>query len=202
MPNDALIACLDCDLLQRQPPLPPDAVARCRRCGAELYRRHENSLDRSLACALGAIVMFAVANTFPIVGLKVGGDLVQTTLFGGVQALWAQHMWLVAGLVSVTTIVTPLAQLMAMTYLLLPLKFNRVPPGMQLALRTVRLAQAWSMVDVFMLGVLVALAKLAHIATVVPGTALWSYFGLTLLLVAASAAFDPHELWTRAGAAR
>jgi paraquat-inducible protein A len=68
--------------------------------------------------------------------------------------------------------------------------------------RTLRLAHAWSMIEVFMLGILVALAKLAHIATVVPGPALWAFGALMLLLVAASAAFDPRELWAKAGAVR
>jgi paraquat-inducible protein A len=202
MPKHALIACHDCDLLQREPPLPPGALARCWRCGAELYRRRTSSLDRSLAFALGTLVVFAIANAFPIVGLKAGGNVVRTTLFGGVQALYAQHMWLVAGLVLLTTIVTPLAQLMAMTYLLLPLKFNRLPPGMPLVFRIFRLAHTWSMVEVFMLGILVALAKLAHIATVVPGTALWAFFALMVLLVSTNAAFDTQELWAKAGAAR
>jgi paraquat-inducible protein A len=202
MPTRTLIACHDCDLLQCEPLLPLHAIARCGRCGAELYRHHVDSVDRSLACALGAIVLFAVANTFPIVGLKAAGDLVETTLLGGVQALYAQHMRLVAGLVLLTTIVTPLTELIALVYLLLPLKFNRTPPGMPTVFRTLRLAHAWSMIEVFMLGILVALAKLAHIATVVPGPALWAFGALMLLLVAASAAFDPRELWAKAGAAR
>lgn len=186
MPTHALIACHDCDLLQREPLLPLHAIARCGRCGVELYRHDANSLERSLAYELGALVLFAVANTFPIVGLKVGGDLVQTTLLGGVQALHAQHMGLVAGLVLLTTIVAPLTQLIVLAYLLLPLKFNRTPPGMPMVFRSLRLVHAWSMIEVFMLGILVALAKLAHIATVVPGPALWTFGGLMWLLVAAS----------------
>jgi paraquat-inducible protein A len=198
MPTRALIACHDCDMLQREPQLPLGGVARCRRCGAELYRNHPGGIDRSLACTLGADVLFVVANTFPIVGLQVGGDLIQTTLFGGVQTLYAQQMWLVSGLVFLTTIVTPGTELLAMTCLLLPLKFKRVPPGMPLVFRALQLVHEWNMVEVFMLGLLVALVKLARIATVVPGAALWSFGGLMLLLAAAGAAFDPRGLWAKA----
>jgi paraquat-inducible protein A len=134
--------------------------------------------------------------------LKAGGDQVQTTLWGAVRALYAQDMWLVAGLVLLTTIVAPLTELAAMTYLLVPLKFNRIPRSMPQAFRTLNLVRAWSLVEVFMLGMLVALVKLAHIASVIPGVALWSFGALMLLLAAARAAFDPHALWATAWAAR
>lgn len=197
--SGGLIACHDCGLLQREKPLPPGGMARCGRCGAELYRNRPESLDRTLAYTLGALVLFVLANAFPIVGLEVGGDLVQTTLSGSVRAMYDQHMRLVAAVVFLTTIVMPLLQLAALTYLLLPLKFNRMPPKAATVFRALNLAHAWSMVEVFILGVLVALVKLSHIAGVVPGIALWSYGGVMLLLVAASSAFDPRELWVKLG---
>jgi len=198
----ALIACHDCDLLQRERPLQARGIARCIRCGAELYRNHPNSLERALAYTLAALALFAVAIGFPIVGLEVGGNVVRTTLFGAVRALYDQDMRLVAGVVFLTTIVTPLIELGALTYLLLPLKFNRVPRGAGLVFRSLNLASAWSMVEVLILGILVALVKLSHIASVVPGIALWSFGGLMLLLAAASSAFDPRELWTKIEAMR
>jgi paraquat-inducible protein A len=199
MPANALVTCHDCDLLQREIALGPRAVARCCRCGAELYRDHPDGLDRSLACTLGAIVLFIVANTFPIVGLEVRGELVQTTLLGAVRRLYEQHMELVAALVFITTVAAPLSQLAGLAYLLLPLKFNRTPRMMAPVFRALQLARPWSMVEVFMLGVMVALAKLSRIASVVPGIALWAFGALMLLLAAAIAAFDSRALWNRAG---
>jgi paraquat-inducible protein A len=81
--NDApLIACHECDLLQRVTVLASGATGRCRRCGATLYRSAPTSVDRALALTLAAMVLFAVANAFPIVGLSVNGTLGKTTLFG------------------------------------------------------------------------------------------------------------------------
>ena len=77
----ALIACEECDLLQHEVPLPQGGVARCRRCGAELYRSHPDALERTLALTIAAVVLFAMANVFPIVGLKLQGQVIQTTLF-------------------------------------------------------------------------------------------------------------------------
>jgi paraquat-inducible protein A len=196
-PAVALIACHDCDLLQRERVLPPGGVARCGRCGAELYRNRPDTLERALAYTLAALVLFGLANGFSIVGLEVGGDLVQTTLFGAVRSLYEQQMRMVSAVVFLTTILTPLTELAALIYLLLPLKFNRAPPGAALVYRTLNLAHEWSMVEVFMLGVLVALVKLSHIAAVVPGIALWSFGGLMLFLAAATSAFDPRMLWEK-----
>lgn len=202
MADGKLIACHECDLVQRETLLPPGGVARCRRCGAMLYRSHPEHLDRALAFTLGAIVLFVIANVFPIVGLEVKGELIQTTLWGTVHALYHDDMWFVAGLVLLTTILTPMVELAAMAYLLLPLRFKRVPHSCALIFRALHVIQPWGMIEVFMLGVLVALVKLAHIASVVPGIALWSFGALMLLLAAAVAAFDPRELWAKVEAAR
>ena len=87
-----LIACHECDLLQHEVPLPQGGVARCGRCAAELYRSHPYSLERTLALTAAAIVLFAIANAFPIVGLKLQGQLIQTTLFHAVQVLYDEDM--------------------------------------------------------------------------------------------------------------
>ncbi|SAL44138.1 paraquat-inducible protein A [Caballeronia humi] len=196
--NDApLIACHECDLLQRETVLPGGGTARCTRCGAELYRNRPDSLNRSLALTLAAIVLFGIANAFPIVGLSVNGDIVQTTLFGSVRILYRDGMWPLAGLVLFTTLLMPLLQLVTIAYLLLPLRLGRPPQRPDVAFRFLQWAGSWGMTEVLILGVLVALVKLAHIAGVVPGIALWAFGALMLLLAAISAAFDPREFWER-----
>jgi paraquat-inducible protein A len=201
MASMRLIACHECDLLQREVALPRGGIARCRRCGAELYRSRPESLDRALALTLAAIVLFAVANMFPVVGLAVNGDLVQTTLFGAVQILYRDGMWPLAGLVFVTTLMMPLLRMVAMTYLLLPLRLQRLPRRPDVMFRVLELAAPWGMTEVLILGMLVALVKLAHIATVVPGVAMWAFGLVMLLLAAAGAAFDSRDLWDRIDAA-
>ncbi len=70
---------------------------RCGRCGAELYRSHPDSFERTLALTAGAIVLFVIANSFPIIGLKLQGQVIQTTLFHTVQTLWNDDMKSVGG---------------------------------------------------------------------------------------------------------
>jgi paraquat-inducible protein A len=96
----------------------------------------------------------------------------------------------------------PVLQMASMTYLLLPLRVGRAPYRTDLVFRLLQLARPWGMTEVLILGMLVALVKLAHIASVVPGTALWSFGALMLLLAAASAAFDSQEVWARTRAAQ
>ncbi|QYD68333.1 paraquat-inducible protein A [Paraburkholderia edwinii] len=197
MTRARLIACHECDLLQYEKPLLRGATARCARCGAELYRHQPNSIDRALAYTLGAVILFAVANAFPIVGLSVKGDLVETSLIGAADALYRDGMWPIAGLVFVTTVVMPLLQMLAMIYLLLPLWLGRVPLAHNLAFHLLHLARPWAMVEVLILGMLVALVKLAVIASVVPGVSLWAFGAVMVLLAAAASAFDPRECWAR-----
>ena len=190
-----VIACHECDLLQRDRTLTARGVVRCVRCQAELYRYHPAGLDRSLAFTLGALILFLIANLFDMVGLSAQGNVVQTTLFGTVLALHRNGMDSIAILVFLTTILMPAAQILAMCYLMLPLRLGRAPHFFAPVMRVLQSVKPWGMTEVFMLGVLVALTKLAHMASVIPGVALVAFVGLILLLTAASAAFDGRTLW-------
>ena len=192
-----LIACHDCDLLQREIPLNPGCTASCRRCGAVLYRNATDSIDRTLAYSLGAAVVFVVANVFPIFAIELQGTVTGINLLGAVNSLWGQEMKTVSLVVLITTVVVPALELSTMIYLLAPLKFRRTPPGYTLLLRLMRTVEPWGMIEVFMLGVLVSLVKLTSSFKVIPGVALWSFGLLTLLLAAAAASFSTRDVWAR-----
>ncbi|EKS70143.1 MULTISPECIES: paraquat-inducible protein A [Caballeronia] len=192
-----LIACHECDLMQRECDVPPGGTLRCCRCRAVLYRRRGRGFDRALAYALAACVLWLISNAFPIVGLAVNGDLVETTLFGAVRVLYRDGMWPLAALIFFTTILMPAVQALGMVWLLLPLYLERRPWRADTVYRLLRVARNWGMTEVLMLGLLVAVVKLAHIASVVTGPALWSLAALMLLLVAASSSFDERAMWQR-----
>jgi paraquat-inducible protein A len=196
MTSGVLTACHECDLLQREPILPPGGVACCPRCGAVLFRDIPDSVDRGLAFTLGAVFLFIISNVFPIVGLEAAGIRSVTSLYGAVEMIWKNDMEGVAALVFITTILIPAVQLCLMLYVLLPLKLGQVPQGLAPILRVLQSVRPWSMTQVFILGVLVALVKLVHLAHVVPGVALWSFGGLILLFTGALASFNMHDLWS------
>jgi paraquat-inducible protein A len=196
-----LLACPECDLLQADIAYPRPRKALCARCGAVLYQRHTDGLDRTTALTAAALVLFALANAFPILTLELQGEHTDATLAGAVTALWSQNMQLVAALVLFTAIAMPLAELAALAWLLVPLQLwpngGRAAPGYGVAYRLLQFAQHWGMVEVFMLGVLVSYVKLGHLAKVEAGIALWSFVALMLVMAAIEANFDPRDLWAR-----
>ena len=195
MGKSEIIACHECDFLQRAPEGP--GVARCARCGAVLFRSSPASFDRTLAYTLTAVSLFILANAFPIIRLEISANVISTTLLGAVRTLLDQNMPEIAVLVFITTFLVPAVQLAAMLYLLLPLQFGRMLPGVPKVLGLLGHIKPWGMVEVFMLGLLVSVVKLHSLARVVPGIALWSFCGLVVAMPAMAAAFDPRDLWRR-----
>lgn len=189
-----LVACPECDALHRRRPLAVGEKARCVRCGTVLYRRSRLRHDQVLALVVGALLTFMIANSFPIVDLQVQGIRRSATLFGSILALWNEGRELVALLVFATTLLFPLLDLTAMLLLLLMVRRDRKPRGFAPLLRFVQDLRPWGMIEVLMLGVMVSLVKLSHLAQILPGAALWAFGALTILL-AAILSYDLRSLW-------
>ncbi|MDM8356772.1 paraquat-inducible protein A [Pandoraea communis] len=189
-----LIACPNCDTLHRRLDLPPQETARCARCHSVLYRAPDLRLSRVLALTLTCLIVFAIANAFPIVEIEVQGIYMETTLVGAAWALYREGMWLVALLVFATTVLFPLLQLLALVHLFTPLSLGRQPYGVFHVMRAIEFCRPWGMIEVFMLGVLVSLVKLSAMASVLPGVALWAFGALTVLL-ALVLSYDLRNLW-------
>jgi len=199
MRKNSLIACHECDLLYRVQPLPDGGTARCLRCGAALYRRKKNSLNSALSLTISGTILFALANIYPFLAFKSGGLVREITMITGVKELYAQGMEALALVALLTTIVFPFVQLAGMLYILVPLNFNRMPWKLALVFRFTRILQPWCMMEVFMLGILVSVIKLAEMASIVPGIALYSLAALILILAATAASLDPRDVWDRVG---
>lgn len=192
-----LLACTECDLLYDLAPVKPGEVARCARCGALLLRGKRNSLERTLVLVLTALVLYVLANAFPLLGLKEAGQLQEATLFSGVGELYAQKQWGVATLVLLTTLLVPLLVILGLLYVLLPLHWGWVPWQLARVFRAVRWLQPWGMLEVFMVGLLVSMVKLAKTAEILPGVALYSFAALVLVLAGCVATLDPQAVWGR-----
>jgi paraquat-inducible protein A len=197
MSTEKLIACHECDLLQRLPEHQGSYVARCPRCNALLHRGVENSIDRTLALTLAGVILFAVANAFPLLAFKLKGQVTQATLISGVLDLYQTGKWEIALLVLLTTIVVPLLELLILLYVFLPLKFNRVPWKLAAVFRMAQNLSPWSMMEVFLIGIIVAIVKLIGMAQIIPGLALWSFVLLIVTLAAAAANMDSQVVWER-----
>jgi paraquat-inducible protein A len=189
------IACRECDLLHRVRPLPQGGVARCRRCGAVLYTNRPQSLEQTLALAIAGLILFAIANAFPFLAIKAEGLVQETTLISGAKALYQQGWHFLAALVATTTLLAPLIEIGCLLYLLLPLRFGRLAWKATGVLRFMRALQPWQMMEIFMLGILVAMVKLSSMATMVTGVAVYAFGALIVVLAAAATVFDPRRIW-------
>ncbi len=195
--DPALIACQHCDLLQRLPDLAPGASARCPRCNKELWRRREDSLNRTLALTIAAALLYIIANSVPMLGLTIVGRNASTTVIGGARHLWDNNQVLVGVLVLFTAVVAPALQIGFMLAIVLGVHLKRTPRWVGTLLRHHPTTRTWSMIEVMMLGVLVALIKIADYATVIPGVALFVLWTLVFVLAAIQANFDPRLVWAR-----
>ncbi len=193
----ALIACPDCDLLHALPRLEPGQKARCQRCDAILAESRRNALDRTLALALAGLVLFVPANIYPLLRLSLEGRAQDMTIFSGALALWEQGLHPLAVFVFAVSIAVPALRLLALLTLLMPLRLGRTPRRLAHMHRLTDFLKPWGMLEVYLLGVIVAFVKLADLATVILGPAFFCFVGLILCTTAASACFDPRLLWER-----
>jgi paraquat-inducible protein A len=191
------MACHECDLLQHIPALPENGTAVCPRCGATLLRSKPNSLERTLALTVAGLALFILANTFPFLSFKIEAQVRETTLVTGIVTLYQQGLPELAVVVMLTTVIVPFIQLTGMLYILLPLTANRQAPMTMRVFRWVRTLQPWSMMEVFLMGILVSIVKLAKMAKIVPGIAVFAFLALILVMAASTTTLDPHVVWER-----
>jgi paraquat-inducible protein A len=146
---------------------------------------------------LAGLVLFGIANSFPFLAFKLEAQVRQTTLLTGIQELYAQGMPELSLIVLLTTVLIPLAQMLCMLYILVPLKLKKIPRGLPRVFRFVHHLAPWSMMEVFMLGILVSVVKLAKMAKIVPGVALFSFLALIFIMAAMTASLDSHLIWEK-----
>ncbi|MBY0278248.1 paraquat-inducible protein A [Candidatus Binatia bacterium] len=197
LPDPALVACLHCDLVQRLPVLAPGDAARCPRCDKLLWRHGADVLNRTLALTVAAGILYLIANLAPMLGLEAVGRTAETTVLGGAQQLWRDGRETVAVLVLFTVVIAPALQIGFLIAILLGAQRPCPPRWIAPLLRMHPATQIWSMIEVMLIGVLVALVKIAELATVVPGLALYALAGLAVSFAAIQSIFDPHEVWER-----
>ncbi len=191
------VACPECDLLQRLPELPPGGKARCPRCGRTLATEPTDPLDRTLALTLTAAIVFIVANTAPLMGLSAVGRHASTTIIGGAYQMWVQGEEVTAVIIAFCAVIAPASYILFMLTVLLAVRRPPAPQWVGEMLRWAHSVQPWSMNEVMLLGILVALIKIAELATVDAGVGMYAVGGLVVLFPAIMVTFHPREIWKR-----
>ncbi len=191
----SLVACHECDLLHEKVVLEVGAVARCVRCNATLYVKKNNSIDQSLAVGVAALIMFVIANCFPFLQISVSGITQSMSIVSAVFALSSEGLWTLALVSFGFILLFPFARMAGLLYILIPLRFNKRLPGIELVYRSIVYLSPWSMMEIYLFGAIVALVKLASMANIELGYSFWAFALLNVLTAASLQLIDNHSLW-------
>ena len=154
-------------------------------------------IEKLYAVHLAALFLFLITNYFPFLRFEVMGNSAQANFGTAIQYLYEDGDYLLAVTLLMTTLVVPLARIVLFLLLVAPIYHGRVPRYAPLILKSIEEITPWGMLDVFLVGVLVSIVKLVKMGTIVPGTSLWAFAVLIILLAYAQSIFDPHPLWER-----
>jgi paraquat-inducible protein A len=193
---DDLIACPQCDTLHLAQDLPDNARAHCQRCGVLLMRSQPDAVARILALATTAFILMIAAVSFPFLSLDAGGFQNATSVIDAVLAFRDGYAFPLAVAVAFFIIVIPLMRLSALIYALGPLLRNARPgPLARQAFLLAERLRPWSMAEIFIVGVTVALIKVAGLAAVTIGPAFWAFAGVVVITVLKDNLISRYSIW-------
>ena len=195
--TDSRVACPSCDLVFDVSGLPDGATATCSRCGQYLTANKSDAFDRVIAYSSASLIMLAVACAFPFMQFSRAGLENTMTLPQTVLELWVNNMPWLAVLVAGFIIIIPAVVMVLVLTMALALVRGAHPPWLRSLGSLVFHLQSWSMVEVFFIGVLVSLVKIAKMATIVLGTSFWAYAAFAVLFTAALTNLDKYQSWQR-----
>ncbi len=193
--NDHLIICHACDALQKVPEMHPGNTADCACCGSRLFRQPRGGLDRPLALIFTSLLLFIIANLYPILTLNIAGIESTTTLTGTALVFVQQDRIILATVVWFSSVFIPGFVITGLLYVLASARFKRNWRYAKPVLTQVSRLLPWGMMDVFFLGVLVALVKLSSLADIILGTGFIAFICLIGVYAAAISSVETHMLW-------
>lgn len=192
--TDQLIICEHCDCVYHKVPLGKHQKALCLRCGAVLQRYNGLTLQQRLALSFTAGVLWLLANFYPVMSISLQGFSNSATLWDSVLALATGPITFIALVAAISIIIAPLFQLLLLIWVLCFAVAGQRSPAFSLCMRWLETLRPWSMLEVCLLGAMVAVFKLAGLLDVLPGIGLLALAALSLLMIRV-AGRDIRELW-------
>jgi len=193
-----LVACPHCARLHVRLPIEAGAVASCVRCGFPLYRQSRLSLNDWTAVLLGALAVFFLATFLPLASLYTQGYTINATLMDALVYTWQQGRPGVVIMCALFVVAFPLGQILFLLWAIRAIVRRKLPDDFHLGLRVLHAIAPWSMIPVLLLGMIVALVKLAGmVSSFSPGPGLWAMATLTVMMTILSRV-TAHRLWRHA----
>ena len=195
-------ACPECDLLLKRAALEIGEKAHCPRCGFLLSRQRKQSIERSFALSIASLILIFPANLLPMVSVKIIGNTSNGTLWSGVIVLFEENMWEVAIMVCLASIVFPILHISLSLLISGHLYFNRPHRYLARWMRWMQHLDEWVMLEVYMMGIIVACVKLLSIAELKFGLVLYAFIALLIITSMLASSLDKTLFWQRIGQLR
>lgn len=192
---ERLIACHECDLLLRKPLTSTGEKVECPRCGYELYTHRSQVVRRSLALVITALLLYLPANFLPIMQLNLLGQVTEDTVWSGVLGLYSSGMQSIAVVVFLCSMAVPLLKLLCQFAVLLSIRLDIGRSYGLLLYRIYHHMREWGMLEVYLMGILVAIVKLVDLADLSIGIGLFCFIALLLVQVWLEVTMSPHQIW-------
>ena len=189
-----IIVCDECHKLEY---LREDEVQHCTRCGARLHARRPDSIARTWALLITAAILYIPANLLPIMTVSMLGKGMPATIMEGVVELVQADMLPIALVVFVASILVPTFKLVGIALLLYSVQRHQPMSARQriLMYRFIEWIGRWSMLDIFVIAILVALVNFGSLASIVPGYGAMAFASVVVLTMLAALTFDPRLIW-------
>jgi paraquat-inducible protein A len=195
--NSSRISCHSCHLLCRVGNPSAGGVLICPRCGSKLHQRKPNSLKRTWSLILAAAVFYVPANLLPVTVVISLGKAQSDTIMSGVIYFISSGMWPIALVIFVASILVPVLKLIILTFLLITVQRKSAwrPKDRTRLYRITEAVGRWSMVDVYVVTILVALVNLGNLATIKAGPGAGFFAAVVVITMFAAMSFDPRLIW-------
>jgi paraquat-inducible protein A len=192
-----LVSCHDCHLLSRPPGLSSGQQSSCPRCGATLHLRKPNSIRRTWALLIAAAIFYIPANVLPMTITTALGNTQADTIMSGVIYFLFHGSPEIAIVIFVASIFLPILKLIILAYLLISVQRKSAwrPRDRTQLYRITEAVGRWSMTDVYVVTILVALVKLGFFATIDAGPAAVYFAAVVVITLIAAESFDPRLIW-------
>lgn len=193
--KESLFGCPDCDLLVKREHSEKNQDARCPRCGALLSRAHNNSINRTFALSLSGLFLFLPACLLPLLSLNILGHSGHCTMLKGVLQMKANgYVWM-SFLVLFCSVVVPVIVLGLLAMITGCIKMGFFPAYLVTALKMYQKLSEWTMLDVYMISILIALIKMKDFGDIFSGPGLYCFAALLGMSNLAMVAFEPGLIW-------
>jgi paraquat-inducible protein A len=175
----------------------PVAAVHCPRCGSHLHLRKPDSIARTMALLIAAAIMYVPANLLPVLTTRELGISTESTIVAGMIQFWNKGSYPIAIVIFTASIVIPLLKIVSLLWLCAAAK-GLVPHSAKILGKVywiTELLGRWSMVDIFVVAILVAMVQLGNYMIITPGPGALAFAGVVLLTMFAAMSFDPKLLW-------